>query len=174
MLEKGRRQPKRLEQSCVLQVHVVGAKSRGMATIEEMMGWTPQEIEAAIRSSLPPGVQFDCGFDQAAGTWFVRFWREQKKEAGAERVVLYEDWGIEQRITYFNAYGWVWARQRPKPPAHSPWVRHQDKVNPQSVRKAAQTVQQRVPFVRAPDPADLDPKEIQSVYADLREHLKKR
>jgi len=133
-----------------------------MPTIEEMTAWSSDDIVAAISVSLPPGVQFDYGYDRDAGTWFIRFWqvKDSKKE------VLYEDWGWEQRITYLNGYGWVWARQRPPPPSISPWKPRQREVTPQAVQRRA--------HARVPDPEDLDPNEIKAVYDRYREQPKKR
>lgn len=131
-----------------------------MPTLEEMTGWSVLEIEAAIRSSLPPEVRFECGFDREAGVWFVRFWQERE----GQKVVLFQEWGIEQRLTYFNGYGWLWARQKPPPPKHSPWKPRQHEVLPQI----------RVGKTRTPDPEDLNPDEIKAVYDAFREHPKKR
>ena len=133
-----------------------------MPTVEEMTAWTCEEIETAIRVALPPGIQFDCGYDREAGTWFVCFWRQQPD---GKKYILFQDWGFEQRITYFNGYGWVWARQQPKPPVHSPWQPRRQEVAPPRVHPQVST---------APDPEDLNPDEIQAVYADFRGHPKKR
>lgn len=121
-----------------------------MPTLEEMTVWTPDDIEAEIRQILPKGLSFECGFDKEAGTWFTHFWHMQN----GQKVTDYQDWGWEQRITYFNAYGWVWVRMTPPPSAGSPWVRRREAV-PVPPSKVPQT----------PDPADLDPNEIRAVYA---------
>ena len=126
-----------------------------MPTLEEMTAWSAEEIEGAIRCSLPAGFYFECGLDQEAGAWFARFWRPSE----SQRTVLYQDWGIDQRLTYFNAYGWLWAQKQPKPPAHSLWARRREVTR--------ETVQQRAfRGVRVPDPPDLDPEQIEAVYAD--------
>lgn len=131
-----------------------------MPTIEEMTAWAPREIEAAIRSNLPPGVSFSCGHDRGSGVWFVRFWQEHE----GKQVTLYEDFGFEQRITYFNGYGWVWARQKPKTASTSPWKPRDREVTP-NVRTAK---------TRSPLPDDLDPAEVKAVYERFREQPKKR
>jgi hypothetical protein len=133
-----------------------------LPTIEEMTAWTPDDIVAAIHVSKPPGTQFDCGFDQNAGTWFVRFWTE----LNGRKNVLFEDQGFEQRITYLNGYGWIWARQRPKPPSTSPWQARRGEVQPNVVQRRTRAT--------AKDPEDLDPEEIQAVYDRYREQPKKR
>ena len=140
-----------------------------MPTLEEMTAWNCDEIEAEIRVTLPPGVEFDCGFDKEAGTWFVRFWRLQPD---GTKNVLFQDWGFEQRITYFNGYGWVWARQQPKPPVYSPWRPRRQEVMPQ--RAPSKTAHVTVSREAVADPDDLVPEKIEAVYADLRGHPKKR
>lgn len=130
-----------------------------MPTLEEMTTWTVADIDAAIRRALPADLFYDRGFDPAAGTWFTRFWRLQD----GQKQTLYEDWGFEQRIAYFNAYGWLWAQQQPAPSVHSPWKPRGDVTATQVQRKAR----------NIPDPADLDPNEVESVYAGLRGHPKK-
>lgn len=130
-----------------------------MHTLEEMTTWTVDDVANAIRQGLPSGLVFDCGFDVAAGTWYVRFWRQQDDQ----KRVLFEDWGFEQRITYLNAFGWLWSQKQPAPPAHSPWQRRGEVTVAQVQRKAH----------NIPDPADLDPNEVQAVYANLRGHPKK-
>lgn len=133
-----------------------------LPTLEEMTAWTAEDIEAAIRQTLPQGTAFECGFDRQAGQWFVRVLRLVD---GATQVA-FEDSGIDRRITYFNAYGWIWARQQPKPSPNSPWVRRRE-VTRDSVQ---QTVAKRT---RVPDPADVDPEEIAAVYAAWRGHQKR-
>lgn len=130
-----------------------------MHTLEEMTTWTVEDVDAAIKQGLTEGLFFDRGFDPQAGTWFARFWRLQD----GQKRTLYEDWGFEQRITYLNAYGWLWAQKQPVPSAHSPWRPRGDVTVAQVQRKAR----------NIPDPADLDPKEVQSVYAGHRGHPKR-
>ena len=85
----------------------------------------------------------------------TRFWA--KGEEGAEKI-LFEDWGIDFRILLFNAIGWLMQRSQPKPAPGSPWVRRHD-----DTRARVQKVVFRG-AAGAPDPADLDPGEIQAVY----------
>lgn len=131
-------------------------------TLEEMTGWTPTEIEAAIRKIKPQGVNFECGIDREAGAWFVQFWQDNQ----GKKNILFEDWGFEQRIVYFNAYGWAWARQRGPTQRTSPWTRRQGEVTPQVVQRKAKASS-------IPDPADLDPNQIRAVYDRFREEPKK-
>lgn len=134
-----------------------------MPTLEEMTAWSVEEIEGAIRAELPDSLRLECGRDVGLGAWFIRFWQKQTDPP----ELLYQDWGVDQRLTYFNGYGWLWARQRPQPPAHSPWVRRREITLP-VVRRTA--LSKAIP----PDPEDLDPNAVEAVYADLRGHPKKR
>jgi hypothetical protein len=127
-----------------------------MPTFEELRCWTPDEIETAIRLGVPHDIQFACGLDREAGAWFVRFWRE---DAEGKKTILFEDWGFEQRITYLNAYGWMWVRQQPKPSPVSPWA-----------RRGEVPIARRKKPPQVPDPEDLNPEEVLAVYAQAKGH----
>jgi hypothetical protein len=134
-----------------------------MPTLEEMAAWSADEIEGAVRSELPDNLRLECGYDAGAGAWYIQFWQQGANPPN----LLYQDWGFDQRLTYFNGYGWLWAQKRPKPPAHSPWVRRREITLPIVQHTAGVRV---VP----PDPEDLEPSAVEAVYADLRGHPQKR
>lgn len=125
-----------------------------MRPFEEMSAWSVEEIESAVGASLRGAFRFQSGWDEEAGVWFTRFWKTDDK--GVE-TVAYEDWGPDRRILAFNALGWLWEATRPPPSPGSPWVRRHENTrvwNPRATYRGA----------GAPDPADLDPQEIGSVY----------
>lgn len=127
-----------------------------MHPFEEMTTWSVEEVESAIKASLKKGgFRFQSGWDEEAGVWFTRFLKPS--EDGKEDTVPFEDWGPDRRILAFNALGWLWDQLRPPPPKGSPWVRRHETTrvwNPRVTYRGA----------GAPDPADLNPDEIASVY----------
>lgn len=121
-------------------------------SLAEMTTWTPAEIEQTIRQELTSDVVFACGFDAGAGTWFIRF-------TDAAENVLHEEWSPERRLLYLNAFGWLMARKEPpRPRARSVWSPRRNDVPPIPPFQP-----RKGPSV--PDPEDLDPEAIASVYA---------
>lgn len=128
-----------------------------MLSLEEMTAWTNDDIVAQITVMTPKGVTFRHGFDDEDRFWYVRF--ERFDEAQQERVVVWRDFGPDERLTLFNAFGWIWVRQQPMPPKDSPWSPYRRDLRRQPVVGRATTRGHSVP-----DPEDLDPEEVQAVY----------
>lgn len=138
------------------------------ATLEEMTAWSVGEIQGEIHALLPKGLNFEALPDEG-GFWTVSFWRVDE-ETGDKKVVWVET-GPDQRIQLFNAYGWLWSQRRPKPPGHSPWQERRREVGEDQINRAA--ARRHLPRTspggrRAPDPEDLDPDEVRSVYEQAR------
>lgn len=128
-----------------------------MLSVEEMTAWTNDDILVQIETLKPKGTFFRCVFNEEERFWHARF--ERFDEAQRKRVVLWEEFGPDERLTLFNAFGWIWARQQPLPPKDSPWSPHRRDLRQQAVRGRATT-----PGHSVPDPEDLDPEEVQAVY----------
>lgn len=128
-----------------------------MFTLAEMTAWSNDDISTHIQVLMAKDLSFRHGYDQGERMWYVRF--ECFDEGAKKQVVVWSDYGADQRMVLFNAFGWVWARQQPEPDKHSPWARrrHQD------LREVISTGGAQRPG-RVPDPADLDPTEVASVY----------
>ncbi len=124
-----------------------------MSKFLEMTLWSTDQIEAEIREILPSGHRFHTGWDEEHRVWYFRF--ETETDSG-EWVTVEEEVAMDQKVALFTAYGWVWL-QRAVPDHDSPWVRRQEVTK--------ERVTQRV---NAPDPEDLVPDEIASVYANRR------
>lgn len=121
-------------------------------TLEEMQTWSVDEIKAHIAEYLPDDTVFRCAFSDDIGQW--RGWFEQDK------TVLWDQWSLDQRLLLLDAFGWLWAKRQPARPADSPWVGRQGRVPMEAVRRRA---------FSEPDPADLDPDEVQAVYEAHRQ-----
>lgn len=128
-----------------------------MVTFEEMSAWTADEIQAHIQAALPSTILFSFGLDKDGGVWSVRF---DRIEQDGSIVGLWSDTGFEHRILLLNAYGWIWNQIAPRPDHASPWIRRREIT--------AEAVTRRVVFGHVPDPEDLDPDEVDSVYAKAR------
>ena len=136
-----------------------------MATLEEMTAWSLDEIEAEIVAALPPGLHFELKPDES-GFWSVSFWRVS--DTTKDKQVVWDDVGPDQRIMLFNAYGWLWLRQQPKPPEHSPWQPDRLEITSRVAKSMSRRILIEGGVGRGPsrgsDPEDLDPLEVLAVY----------
>jgi len=123
-----------------------------MPSLEEMTAWEPEDIEAEIRLALPKDWSFQSGCSENGG-WAVI--------GDEEGQIKWETASVpDERLLLFNAYGWLTTRgMEPKNPA---WARRKG-VTPQP-----RIGQFSLPGVSVPDPEDLDPAEIASVYSENR------
>jgi hypothetical protein len=119
-----------------------------MASLQEMTGWTLDEIQTEIRAVLPQGWRFE--FLTEDRQWRVQF-------LGAEGDCLWWQTYIEPQLLLLDAYGWLWRHQHPQPPANPAWI-SRDR------RKLVPVGKVGLKGVTVPDPEDLDPAEIDAVY----------
>lgn len=115
---------------------------------EEIHTWTNEQIEAAVRSACPEGLEFDFSLEE--GTWVVCFLSEDEQ-------VVWESSNLDPRLALYDAYGYLWAINQPQAKAQGVWV-----PKPQRPKAAVS------PKVRVADPEDLDPEEIASVYGKTK------
>jgi hypothetical protein len=121
-------------------------------SIEEMTAWTTEELLEEVLRVTPEGLTFK--YDRKDG-WFIA----QVTNSDAE--VLWSDSHADPRILFFNAFGWLKLRHhKPQNPAWTPRTRE---VNPAAYVPRAST-----PSANVPDPPDLDPTEVSSVYTQRR------
>lgn len=121
-----------------------------MLSLEEMASWDVQDVRAAIASDLPEGWKFIP--EVVNGWYFAKYFDDVGR-------VVWEDQSADQRLLFFNAYGWLHLRNhKPRIPA---WKLRTSEVSPATVAGRASH-----PQIVVPDPEDLDPDEVRSVYAD--------
>lgn len=111
------------------------------ANLEEMTAWSNREIDHAIQASLPEGWTFRHGFDPAKGWWAVL-------QSSAEKDEWRQDYGLDERVVLFSAYGWL--RFREQKPKHPVWARRHGEPLKPPIGKM------HLPGVNVPDPDDLD------------------
>lgn len=116
-----------------------------MIPLEEMAAWSLQEIESAIRRSLPPRWQFNKTQNQ--GIFVVAFLNE-------EGAPVWEQERWDERLSLLDAFGWISLRGHE--PLSEVWSRR--RVDAPSRPASLRT--QPLP----PDPEDLVPSEIERVY----------
>lgn len=129
-----------------------------MATFEDMSLWNSAEIESNTRALLPPGVSFQQGWDRLNSAWHVRFFTTDP-ETGQEKV-MWEERGMDERITLFNAYGWAMSQFAPAGSSNSVWTRSHELARPTAPTAKSLGVD-------ASMPEDLDPDEIAQVIASV-------
>ena len=117
-----------------------------MPTLEEVASWTLDQIRAQIHQLLPKGWKFDL--QQHTDHWRAFYRTEADVEVWADRH-------YDQRIMLLNAWGWLWQQRDPKK-VHPAW-------RPKPGRQLIPVVH---PASQAPDPEDLDPREVASVYSE--------
>lgn len=124
-----------------------------MPSIEEMSTWSSQEILDQTESLLPEG--WDLSMEpHADGYWDVQVRRQDDTPEGA---VEFFDSHVDLKIALLNVYGALLARNR-RPGATSTWETKQELTKrPVGIKSSG-----------IPDPEDLDPNEVESVYQTLR------
>ena len=122
-----------------------------IAPLEEMTAWSLDEIVGAIYTLVPK-------------PWVFEHWQDDdyvfhaRVKVKSSEQSLWEDTHADERLLLFNAYGWLWARNQPKLPPDDPWVRRRELTSSAVSRMA----------LGIPDPEDLQPDEIKSVYEQHR------
>jgi len=128
---------------CIVGVSVI-------APLEEMTAWSIDEIVAAIYTLVPREWYFD--------RWDDDHGLHARVVANETGEVMWDDTHADERLLLFNAYGWLWARNQPKLAPDDPWNRRRELTSAAVSRMA----------MRIPDPEDLQPDEIRSVYEQHR------
>lgn len=120
-----------------------------MPSIEQIATWTVEEILGEIQRLLPEGTAF---VEAAKEGWHVATVQQRGAE-NAEPQILWTDNGPDRRLVLLNAFGWLWLRgQKPKHPAWKPRGTEPARRHPAGA------------FPTVPDPPDLDPENVRSVY----------
>lgn len=111
----------------------------------------------AIRALLRPGESFTIALDSG--------WLVGQVTSGTELV--WDNLGFDRKILLLDAYGWLWTRDQP--PSTSPiWAVRSKEIARGDVARRATS------HLPIPDPEDLDPTEVASVYdAHRHPHRKK-
>lgn len=124
-------------------------------TFEEIAHWTIDDINAQILRLLPKGWKFDL---QTHPT----HWRAAYKSENDAEVWAEEHYAL--RILMLSAFAWLWQMVNPSR-VHPAW-------NPAAKPALIPVPVQHSTAQRAvPDPADLNPEHIRSVYSA---HARKR
>lgn len=121
-----------------------------MPTFAEIAHWSVDDVNAQILILLPKGWNFDL-------QTHPDHWRAAFK---AETGEVWAEEHYELRLLMLSAYGWLWQQRNPTR-THPAWVPQPSRPLV-AVHPAAQSV---------PDPEDLVPSHIRSVYS---EHARKR
>jgi len=113
---------------------------------------TDVEILEEVQSSLPEG--WVCDYRMVDG-WFKFSLFEGEK-------LRWEETNPDPRYLLLNAFGWLLSRGYKS--THPAWSPRTHEVDPNKTRIHPRTAKQ--PTISVPDPEDLDPNEIASVYRD--------
>ena len=114
-----------------------------MLTVEEITAWSVDELSTEIRVLLPPDIEFVLNFQEG---YFVASLVNK-----LDGTRIFEEAHPDQRLVLLNTFGHLWSR--PSVSTNTPWCRKGE-----IPRKVVQTT------CSLPDPEDLDPSEIQSLY----------
>lgn len=116
----------------------------------EMTAWSLEETRFHLQNVLPKGWKFEQGVDEEY------LWARVLQDDG---VVVWDNIHLDERTLLLDAYCWLHFRSQPKLDRSSVWAERR-------VELTRRGVTQRVMSV--PDPEDLDPEEIRSVYEQAR------
>lgn len=117
--------------------------------LEELALLPVDDAEDAIQAQMPEG--FDLTIELTPPQWSAALY-------SPDRQVLWQDTHPDKRILLFDFYGWF-LRHTGARPRHPAWHRSGEVVvAPRHGAKAHQA------HISLPDPEDLEPSEILSVY----------
>lgn len=116
--------------------------------IDSIQTWSNPEIMSETQKLMPEGTVFTCMFDEE-GSVFVA----QAVESNGE--VLWGTFNPDERLALLAAFGHFWRKTQKRPPPGDHWGPRRQEMIHQYITKRVE---------RAPDPEDLDPDEVASVY----------
>jgi len=123
-----------------------------------MTAWDSLDIQMELKKLLPEGWAFEHLYGADC------FWRALVVDLTDKEkpLVRWEGDNLDERMLLFDAYGWLWMRKYPpEKRQRSPWRPRRSELTKEAVTQQVSTGQ-KVP----PDPEDLDPKEVASIYKD--------
>jgi len=130
-----------------------------MASLEEVTAWSLGEIKDGIRLLLPKDWRFDYRLTDDG------LHKAQILEPVQDGyAVRWEDAFTDERLVLFGAYGYLLSKQH-TPHPDSPWVRRPNQARDTIKRRAFERF--GVSFGSTPDPEDLDPEVVRSVYEEV-------
>lgn len=112
----------------------------------EVTAWSVEEVRSHLNEAIPEGWKFEQGANEEY------LWARILREDG---VVVWDLIHLDERTLLLGAYCWLSLRSEPKTRSNSIWSERRKELTRRGVT-------QRV--VSVPDPEDLDPEEIRSVY----------
>lgn len=121
-----------------------------MPSYAEMTAWSLDEVRGQLREALPEGWKVERGDD--AGHLWLRLLRPE----GEGWAVEWDNYHFDERTLLLDAYCWLWLQTQPQPTRLSNWGRRQGELTSRGVTRRV--------LSSLPDPEDLDPDEILSVY----------
>jgi hypothetical protein len=126
-----------------------------MPDFTEISAWSLEEVQAHIDEILPKGWRLEPG--EHNGHLWLNVMRPDD-EVGW--VVEWDSSHFDERALYLNVYGWLLLRKQPPQPRVSPWTPRRGELTQKDITRRV--------LASAPDPEDLDPKEVLSVYEEAR------
>lgn len=118
---------------------------------DEILTWTNADVRMQIGKLLPEGWTFTCNLDQENHFWVA----EVKNEDGE---VSWGTFNPDERLALLAVFGHMWSKSHKRPAPGTPW-------GPRRQELIRRYVTSRVE--RPPDPEDLDPEEVASVYESV-------
>ncbi len=112
----------------------------------EMTAWSLDEVRAHLRRVLPSGWKFEQGEAEEF------LWAQILDENGG---AIWDHVHMDERLLLLDAFCWLYFRPQPKP-ENSVWSERRAELTRRGVmQKVLESV---------PDPEDLNPEEVRSVY----------
>ncbi len=124
-----------------------------MFELGDISTWSIEEARTQVLNLLPEKWHLSVGCDES-GFWTVRV--TSPDEEGAD-VLMWKGEALGELGVLLDAFGYLWLRSQPGPELDSPWTRKKSRI-PSPCFSVSD---------KAPDPEDLDPGEVASVYATI-------
>jgi len=123
-----------------------------MPSYVEITTWSLEEIRAEVVAAIPEGWCIEQGKNDGDGYFWICLLRSG--------VIEWENFQFDERVLLLDAFCWLWLRKQPQPmPGTSVWGRRRGELSQKFVTQRALAI---------PDPDDLNPVEVQAVYASVR------
>lgn len=119
---------------------------------EDKSLWTETRLQDEISSRLPNGTYLTTDFENSV--WVIRLIREEQDLDRSREDVVWEVEHFDKRYALFEAYGKL--SPSPRVPVDDTWSPLKPRPTPETVTRSVVS--------KDPDPEDLDPAWIASVY----------
>lgn len=125
-----------------------------MFELGDVSTWSVEEARAQVLDLLPEKWHLSVGCDEGKGFWSAQI---TSLDGRGKENLVWEGTALGELGVLLDAFGYLWLSSQPKVDLDSPWVRKKPRIPSPNFSVSD----------KAPDPEDLDPDAVASVYASI-------